>query len=246
MMKKKISFSVYSDIGKRDVNEDSYKAINTEVGYGFVVCDGLGGHGMGDVASSMVTSIFEKCFMEYRDIKSFLSHFFENAQSELLAEQKRFNAETKMKTTAVALVMNANKAYIGHIGDSRLYVFFEDKVVKRTLDHSLPQMMVLTKEISECEIRNHPDRNIVFRVLGTPWGRNEKYEIMKPIPIKKCQAFLLCTDGFWEQIEEKEMCEHLKTSRSAEEWLNKMKEHVKQVGSSKELDNNTAVAVWCE
>lgn len=121
----------------------------------------------------------------------------------------------------------------------------KNKVYKRTLDHSIPQMLVLSKDIKESEIRNHPDRNIVLRVMGIEWDE-PMFDLMKPVPLKKCRAFLLCSDGFWELIEEKDMCALLKTSATVEDWLSSMVQVVKESGKDRNMDNFSAIAVWCD
>lgn len=239
----KIEYATYTNVGKREINEDAVKAVNIEDKYCFVLCDGLGGHGMGDVASSLVTNSFEQSFAETDKVKYFLKNAFVNAQNELLEEQKRRGAADKMKTTAVALAIDKKKAYIGHIGDSRLYIFYKNKIVKRTLDHSIPQMLVLTKDIKESEIRNHPQRNIVLRVLGNEW-EEEMFELMSPLSLRKEQAFLLCSDGFWELIDEELMCEILMCAQTPEEWLKGMSDIVNTNGRNINMDNNSAIAVW--
>ena len=242
-----IDYSIYSNIGSREVNEDSAGCFENGDARCFIVCDGLGGHGMGDVASSLVTECFGDELRtlpgEKEGICGFLPSAFMKAQNKLLEEQKARRASSKMKTTVAALVTDAQDAYIGHVGDSRVYIFRHNKVLKRTLDHSIPQMLVLSREIKESQIRNHPDRNIVLRVMGVEW-EDPMYELMDPIALKKCQAFLLCTDGFWELIEEKEMCALLKKASSADEWLKSMAEEIRANGKGRELDNYTAVAVW--
>lgn len=240
-----ISYATYSGVGSREVNEDSLGAFEKGSEHCFVLCDGLGGHGMGDVASSLIVDVFKDQFSKSSDMATFLGPTFQAAQDILMAQQKMKNAGKKMKTTAVAIVHDEKNAYIGHIGDSRVYVFAKNKVKKRTLDHSIPQMLVLSGEIKESEIRNHPDRNIILRVLGIEW-EEPMYELMDPIPLKKCQAFLCCSDGFWELIEEQKMCDLLKESNSVSEWLDKMKNVVLTNGVGKNMDNNSAIAVWCE
>ena len=190
-----ITYSTYTDKGGRDINEDSIGVFQNAGNLCFVLCDGLGGHGMGDAASSLVVEVFKDQFSKTDDLVNYLGQAFLASQDILIAEQKARNAEKKMKTTAVSLVTDGNTAYIGHIGDSRVYAFNKNKVKTRTLDHSIPQMLVLSKEIKESEIRNHPERNIVLRVMGIEW-EEPMYELMVPIPLKKCQAFLLCSDGF--------------------------------------------------
>ena len=238
-----VSYATYSNIGGRAVNEDSIKVMERDGQYCFVVCDGLGGHGMGDIASKLVTEVFESCFQDRTDMSAFLDDAFMASQDILMAEQIRRHAQMKMKTTGVAVAIDSNNAYIGHIGDSRLYIFSKDKVKKRTLDHSIPQMLVMTKDIKESDIRHHPERNIVLRVLGIEW-EEPMYELMKPVPLSKCQAFLLCTDGFWELIEEDVMCDMLKKATSPQEWLGNMAHAVKVNGAGTNMDNNSAIAIW--
>ena len=238
-----LRWATFTNEGGRPVNEDSIGVFHNGENCCFVLCDGLGGHGMGDVASSLVISVFEDQFRKTDDAVNFLGQTFLASQDILMAEQKARNAKQKMKTTGVAVVTDDRNAYVGHVGDSRCYVFHKNKIKTRTLDHSIPQMLVLSKEIKEAQIRNHPDRNILLRVMGVEWD-DKMYELMAPLPLKKCQAFLLCSDGFWELIEEKEMCAQLKKARSVEEWLENMVAIVRENGIGKNMDNYSAIAVW--
>ena len=244
-MSSRFTYAVFTNAGDRPINEDSVGVFEHDANHCFVLCDGLGGHGMGDVASALVKDVFGDMFSKADDMVNFLGQTFTASQDILMVEQKARRASQKMKTTATALVADEQNAYIGYIGDSRLYVFRKNKVKTRTLDHSIPQMLVLSREIKESQIRNHPDRNILLRVLGIEWD-DPMYELLVPIPLKKCQAFLLCSDGFWELIEEKEMCELLKKSSSVEEWLFSMTEVVKKNGVGRNMDNYSAIAIWCE
>ena len=237
------TYSEFTDKGDREINEDAVGYCSSERGKCFVLCDGLGGHGMGDIASSLVVDVFRSSFPDCRIIKNFLAETFVSAQDILCAEQIKKNAKRKMKTTCVAVVTDDKHAYIGHIGDSRAYVFYKNKIVKRTLDHSIPQMLVFSKEIKESEIRYHPDRNMLLKVMGTEWLERD-YEIQKPIPLKRCQAILLCSDGFWELIEEDTMCELLEKATDVNDWMKKMTDTVKDNGKSVDMDNFSAVAVW--
>ena len=235
--------AMITDTGSRRKNEDSIGCFENGANRCFVVCDGLGGHGMGDAASRLVVDVFEDQFMKTSDMSGFLPAAFTAAQQILISEQVERNARRKMKTTCTALVTDEKFAYIGHVGDSRLYVFQKNKIKLRTLDHSIPQMLVLSKDIKESEIRNHPDRNVLLRVMGIDWEK-PMFEIEVPIKLKKCQAFLLCTDGFWELIEETDMSNLLQSSSSVEEWLNQMNDIVRKNGEGKNMDNYSAIAVW--
>lgn len=238
-----LKYATYTNAGSRKINEDTAGVFENNGRFCFVLCDGLGGHGMGDYASQLVVKTFGECFEDDASPDEFFPAAFEIAQGNLLGEQKRLGVSQKMKTTAVSLVTDGTNAYIGHVGDSRLYCFKRGSVKFRTLDHSVPQMLVMSREIKESEIRNHPDRSLLLRVMGVPWDE-PKYELMDPVPLKKCQAFLLCSDGFWELIDEKQMCITLKKSTSPDEWLSLMSQEIIKNGTGTNMDNFTAVAVW--
>ena len=238
-----LAYSFITDKGDRNENEDSVGVFENGANCCFVVCDGLGGHGMGDIASKTVVNEFERQFLAAFEMSEFLPIAFDSAQNVLLETQAEHKAKSKMKTTCVALAADDKNAYIGHVGDSRLYVFQKNKVKYRTLDHSIPQMLALSKDIKESEIRNHPERNYVLRVMGFEWDK-PMYELMPVEKLRKCQAFLLCSDGFWELIVEEDMCRLLKESATPREWLEKMVEIVKRNGADRNMDNYSAIAVW--
>lgn len=237
-----LKYASVTDCGSRNINEDSLKVRTTEKTSCFVLCDGLGGHGMGDVASGLVTTRIVESFEENVPIDSYIDDIFPKAQEELLQEQSAQNAKSKMKTTVVCMVTDEKKAYVGYVGDSRFYAFSRGKVKVQSKDHSVPYMLYLSRAIKEEEIRNHPDRNMLLRVMGTPW-QAPMYEMLKPFPLKKYDAFLLCSDGFWELITEKQMGELLLKSATPQEWLEAMTDVVKENGKGKEMDNFSAIAI---
>ncbi len=243
-MQYQIDYKSISNVGGRPVNEDSVGEYISESLSGFILCDGLGGHGMGDKASQLVRDVFTSCFSSMTKPKKELGSAFVAGQDLLTAEQEKLKVSSKMKTTASALVIDNKKAYIGFVGDSRIYAFGEKGILKRTLDHSVPQMLALAKDIDEKEIRNHPDRSSLLKVMGMPWDE-PKYELLKAIPLRKCKGFLMCSDGFWELIEDEEIFELLINSSSAEEWLEKMNSMVQERGKvlGEKMDNNSAIAV---
>ena len=237
-----IDYALISNVGSRKVNEDTVSTIERDGAYGFIVCDGLGGQGMGDTASKLVAKCFEECFKNSTINESFLSTTFDYAKNTLLEQKNKLNVKNQMCTTAVALAINENTAYVGHIGDSRLYFFEDGKLIYKTLDHSLPQMLALQGEIKEEDIAHHPDRNKLLRAFGTEWDK-PMYATTEPIALNKNQSFLLCTDGIWEWITEQQLCDLLKTSSSAEEWLKKIVKAVEISSQNNEHDNYSAIAV---
>ena len=240
-----ITYTVFTDRGGREVNEDSARVFEKDGKKCPVLCDGLGGHGKGEVASALVVEAVGQIFNSAQKIdEDFLRSAFQLSQEALIDEQIRQDAKTDMKTTAVAMYIDGNKVQWGHVGDSRLYAFAKNKVKLRTLDHSVPQMLVFAREIKEKQIRNHPDRNRLLRVMGIEWEK-PMYELAEQTQLEKYQAFLLCSDGFWELIDEKQMCKLLKNSSTVEEWMQAMVEVIKQNGIGKNMDNYTAIALWC-
>jgi serine/threonine protein phosphatase PrpC len=241
-----ITYSLITNIGSRQINEDAVGVSQNNGNLCFILCDGLGGHGMGDVASALVKDEFLSAFAEEPNPDaSFISKSFVNAQKKLLKKQSEHGAKNKMKTTTVCMICNDKKVYVGYIGDSRFYAFSKNDVKVQSKDHSVPYMLYLSKEIKEDEIRNHPDRNMLLRVMGSDWN-GTMYESLKPLNLKKYQAFLLCSDGFWELITEQKMCDLLQKTNTVEEWLNAMTEVVQKNGIDKDMDNYSAIAILNE
>jgi serine/threonine protein phosphatase PrpC len=226
--------------GSRDNNEDSALCLERDGNYCFVVADGLGGHGQGEIASSLVTETFRGEFA--KGCEELPARGMEGSQLRIMEMQRIMRAPEAMKTTAVALCIHENLCHWAHVGDSRLYHFQKNKLIQRTLDHSVPQMLVLAGDIKEKQIRRHPDRNRLLRVLGIPW-ESPQYALGGGVPLAIGQAFLLVTDGFWELIEEKKMLAALKKSRDVDTWLGLMREEVEQNGKGHDMDNYTAIAV---
>ena len=237
-----LTYRVFTSLGDREVNEDCVGEIKTSRGHNFVVADGLGGHGHGEIASEIAVSTSLKIFAGGNDT-DVIEKSFILSQKTILQEQEKNPELADMKTTLVDLIIREDKATWGHIGDSRLYFFRGGKIRKQTLDHSVPQMLVNLGEIKPKDIRGHEDRNRLLRVIGSPWDK-KSFEIEKEITIKNKDAFLLCTDGFWELVDEKYMQKTLKKSSTVEEWMDYLIKEVVRNGESVNMDNNSAIAIW--
>lgn len=238
-----ISYHLLSNMGDRDNNEDSVGMYQREAEYCFVLADGLGGHGKGELASQLAVEAAVREFAVNGMGTEVLGQSFDEAQRAILEGQKEDFMAQDMKTTLVILHIGEYQVSWGHIGDSRLYYFQKGKLVKRTMDHSVPQMLASSGQIKEKQIRSHPDRNRLLRVLGISWD-TPKYQLEEPVERQGQQQFLLCSDGFWEYIDEKNMMHCLKKSKNPEEWLEMMEAAVKKKGRGKNMDNYSAVAVW--
>lgn len=99
-----LQYAAISDKGGREINEDAVAVFQSGGNFGCILCDGLGGHGMGDIASSVVKSVFSDLFYKADQMRSFLDKAFCASQEILMVEQRERNATNKMKTTAVSVV----------------------------------------------------------------------------------------------------------------------------------------------
>lgn len=239
----RLRIGTYTKPGTRPVNEDYVVTHMNDGRLLVVVADGLGGHDKGEVASKHVAEYIKEHFCFENDAKEELRRVINEAQNSLLELQRKEKAVNAMKSTVVVLVIKDGAGYIAHVGDSRGYVFDKKKRYKRTIDHSVPQMLALAGDIKEKDIRNHIERSSLLRVLGSPWEK-EAVESSEPIDLKGVRAFLLCSDGFWELITERDMMKCLKSSKSPEEWLLEMAEIIDNNGKGNEMDNYTAGAVF--
>lgn len=235
-----ITYAISSFQGDREQNEDFAQAGKKGEHYCFTVADGLGGHGRGEVASKLVCETVMELFTEKDGT---LEEMFELAQTQLMEAQRQEKLVDAMKTTLNVLIVGAKGMTWGHVGDTRTYYFKRNKIQCRTKDHSVPQMMVAMGEIKEKDIRYHADRNRLLRVMGIEWA-SPQYVLEKEIKLSHKQAFLMCTDGFWEYVEEDEMEKSLKSASTVQEWLDAMNEIVREKGVGQDMDNYTALAVW--
>ena len=192
------------EIGKvRKAQEDSHFHYETPNGYLFVVCDGMGGHVGGAEASSIaVESIFEFFYKEkHTDITRALNASLGFANMQILGKVNENPALKGMGTTACVLLLQEDKAYIAHVGDSRIYLYLgkEKELHRITKDHSFVQTLVDLPEghpdkISDDEAENHPNKNRILKALGIKLNVAPTI-CEKPILPKNDDIFLICSDG---------------------------------------------------
>ncbi len=239
-----IDYSYLTLNGSYQINEDSVGFVNKENRQCFILADGLGGHGEGDVASRTAVAFAQNYFSTCAAInEKVIADCFSGIHDKLLSMQISEHTIRGIKTTLVVLIIENDVAYWAHVGDSRLYRFSRFAIKEQTKDHSVPQMMVVMGEITPEQIRGNPDRNKLLRALGME-GEAPRVEIHYPgIPVKKGDGFLLCSDGFWELLLEKDMKKSYIFSSTSSDWLEKMKTIVEKNGKNKKMDNYSAIAI---
>jgi serine/threonine protein phosphatase PrpC len=229
--------------GARENNEDAIWLGEREGNLCMILADGLGGHGSGEMASAAAVETCRSLWSAVTPENFSTGVFFRTCEDKLETMQAEAHDFSGMKTTVVLCRTINGCFYCAHVGDSRMYYFRGGKILCRTLDHSVPQMLVFSKQIKEKQIRNHPDRNRLLKVMGE--RENELYfEEMEPFSIRSGDAILMLSDGFWENVEDKEMQKTLKKSSSPEEWLAAMETIAVERARNKNMDNYSAIAVW--
>lgn len=212
----------YSDMGARELNEDSYGVRNNNNRCIAVLCDGLGGHNCGEVASKIAVKNILQGISQIHKLNSKDIYNVLKIVNDGLVEQQNKNPEQSgMRTTAVGCVIENNKLTYFNSGDSRFYLFSGGTLEVMTKDHSVSQMSVELHSMTFDDIRHNPDRNKLLKVLGEATS-NEVGTVYTPISCKKGDAFLLCSDGFWENVLEEEMEIDLSKSKTAKEWVEYM------------------------
>lgn len=211
-----IECHIESYIGGRSENQDSAGTCDTPLGLVAVVCDGMGGMKGGSTASGIAV----RTVMD--DVKAASS---EDSPAEVLkAAIKRANTEiikaaqddvelTGMGTTLTAVILNDDCATVAYVGDSRVYQLRGKNKVFRTFDHSLVFQSVRLGVITEEQARLSSQSNIILQALGIKEDLEvETYEL----PYLSGDRFLLCTDGFWGAMPEKEFINMVAKGKVAE------------------------------
>ena len=194
-----------TNVGKvRSANEDNYGDALTPNGHIFVVCDGMGGHVGGAKASSIaVASIIEYFQREkHSNIIQAIDRAFSFANEQIFANALSSPELKGMGTTSVVLIISGDDCYIGHVGDSRIYLKSNNKLHRITKDHSFVQTLVDSGVISDEEAESHPNKNQILKALGTS-SVVEGTICQVPLQVKSGDVFLLCSDGLNGMVNDK-------------------------------------------
>jgi serine/threonine protein phosphatase PrpC len=233
-----------SSAGGRENNEDACGHALNGGGGCWVLCDGLGGHRCGEVASKLAVDAALESFRTNSAVTAeALAGHVEHAQRAVVEKQQIDPELTGMRTTLVLLAVSEHAARWIHAGDSRLYWFRGSQIREQTRDHSVPQRLADSGEIRLDQVRFHEDRARLLRSLGAKQEPGAAAGAMPGAP-EPGDAFLLASDGFWEWVFETEMEAALAASKHSKEWLERMESTLKQRATG-EFDNYSAIVIRC-
>ncbi len=164
-----------SDIGRmRKINEDSYFSYKNAYLFGGMVADGMGGCNAGEVASRMTTMIVKDHIirkfnpdMDYVELAEMIRRALIEANSEIYEYARHHEEAMGMGTTASMAFVYKKKLIVIHVGDSRVYTVSESNIKQITTDHSLVQELLSRGRITSDDAKNHPQKNVITRAIGT-------------------------------------------------------------------------------
>lgn len=208
-----IEYASISDIGfRRQMNQDAYavqicpdRQTWDQFGHLFVVCDGMGGHAVGELASKIAIDTIPLAFYKSREdkVEDALKKSIELANANINNRGTQNHDFQRMGTTCSALVLSAEGAIVGHVGDSRVYRVRGDVIEQLTFDHSLQWELLKQGKMSPEEIFLKEPRNVITRSLGPmPEAR---VDLEGPHAISPGDVYVLCSDGLTGHVSDAEI-----------------------------------------
>jgi serine/threonine protein phosphatase PrpC len=235
-------------IGARHSNQDRIGCWSTDECLLMAVADGLGGHLHGELAAELAIALLGTVFARearprLADPGAFLGRAIAAGHVAILREAERRSLPDSPRTVIVACVVQDGHVWWTHVGDSRLYLLREGRVLHRTRDHTVVQQLIDAGRIREEAIASHPERNRLLQCLGG-------YQTPHPEPVERARLarndiVVLCSDGFWGPLTQRQLM-HALLSRELNDALADLvtlAEH----RAGRECDNVSVVAMsWGE
>jgi serine/threonine protein phosphatase PrpC len=244
-----------TDVGQtRQLNEDSLLTI--EIGRVrrsiseplalYVVCDGMGGHAAGDIASGLVVqTLARKALAEVMSDgvaegtppkwEVWLKNALQEANQAVFGHRRA--SGTDMGTTCVAALFHGDTATIAHAGDSRCYLINRQDIRQLTADHSLVQRLIQLKQLTPEEARVHPQRNVIYKNLGDKPNVEPDVTSQRLVPGDR---LLLCSDGLSGMVKDDEIREIVLSAHSPQEACRQL---VKAANAAGGEDNISVIVV---
>ncbi len=195
-------FTIFQDsrIGGRRVNQDRLAYSYSKEVLLMVIADGMGGHARGEIAAEITVNTITKRFQQdargpLRRPLEFLENAFFSAHRAIVAFADQHEMLECPRTTCVACIVQNNKAYWAHSGDSRLYTFRNGRLAAATVDHSRVQQLIDAGRLTREEAASHPERNKIYNCLGGVLP--PQVALAEEWFLQVGDTIMLSTDGFW-------------------------------------------------
>lgn len=209
-----MKYAIFKDtrIGKRPYQQDRMGLWHTRDAMFVAVADGMGGHSNGEVAAQVAVDCLAAAFkaeakQKIPDPDMFLYRTISRAHAMIIHQCQRQglsqNPADSPRTTVVACLVQDGYAWWSFVGDSRLYLIREGRIVTRTRDHTPVQVLIDAGRIREEAAATHPDRNKLLQCLGGP--RPPRVEPTAHARLHKGDMLLLCSDGFWGPLTQRQL-----------------------------------------
>ena len=233
-----------SDIGKRRKSNQDYTATFTNQKNQLLalLADGLGGHQAGDIASRQAVEeigiAWEATTIDDSEkaVQWFLQHIQQTNQR-IFEKGQSQPTLSGMGTTLEVVTLLDNHLALAHVGDSRIYLFREQRLIALTEDHSLVNALLKSGEITQEMAENHPRKNIITRSLGMPGSLEVDVAIHK---IQDHDQLLLCSDGLTNMVSEPKIAQILLEAASLQDASQRLIEEANAKGG---LDNITVLLI---
>lgn len=233
-----------SDIGKRRKSNQDYTATFTNQKNQLLalLADGMGGHQAGDIASRQAVEeigiAWEATTIDDSEkaVQWFLQHI-QQANQRIFEKGQSQPTLSGMGTTLEVVTILDNHLALAHVGDSRIYLFREQRLIALTEDHSLVNALLKSGEITQEMAENHPRKNIITRSLGMPGSLEVDVAIHK---IEDHDQLLLCSDGLTNMVSEPKITQILLEAASLQDASQRLIEEANAKGG---LDNITVLLI---
>lgn len=220
-----IEIAGLTDVGcQRENNEDSYgywesddDAVFARLGRLAIVADGMGGHEGGQIASHIAVEAIAASYANTASAnpQQALKAALEEAHHRIQQRAREDANLQGMGTTCTAFAIVDRKLHYVHVGDSRLYLLRNGTLRVVSRDHSLVARLVETGVIREEDAENHPQKHVLTAALGVA-AEVEPDTPAEPLLLENSDIVLICTDGLWGQLTERELRDILNSQRPAQ------------------------------
>jgi len=230
-----------TDVGVvRSGNEDAFLMV-PDSGV-FIVADGMGGHAAGEVASEMAVQIVARSLdgvlgRSDEETAEVIRKGIVEANSSIFQRTLVEQDKRGMGTTATAMVINGERYMIGHVGDSRAYLFRDAQLLQITKDHSYVQEQVDAGYLTPAQARTHPYSNVITRCVG---ANSDVAPDVYGGTLRPDDLFLIASDGLTGMLEDEDLLTILTSGRSPGELVDRLISEANRRGG---LDNVTVIIV---